>query len=214
MVRRMNLLNEDQFVILERLKTNGPLSVDAITEWKKQPKTAIRRALLSLEKRGLIVRSLIKNKRGRPTLSFSLAPQSKQVFPSKEAEVLSELIKYMLKGGQRSVLESFFTAYWDQRYTRVMEKISEKKCRDLSARIEALKEVLNEDGFYARARLSKNKDQVTLRECHCPISAVAESVDIPCRLEARLISRVLNANCISAEPMNSKRNNCLFKFQK
>lgn len=47
----MDLLSEDQFRILERFKTHGTLSVDNITLWLRQPKTAVRRNLLSLEKK-------------------------------------------------------------------------------------------------------------------------------------------------------------------
>lgn len=210
----MNLLNKDQFKILERLKTNGTLSIDSITEQIKKPKTAVRRTLLALEKKVLVERVLTKNLRGRPTLCFKLSSQSGAVFPSKDAEVLSELIKYLLKNGQSSALENFFSEYWDQKYLRVMQKITLQKSQDLPARLNALKEVLNEDGFYARSTRSTKNNQITLRECHCPISAVASVVAIPCRLETKLISRVLETDCVSASPMNSKQKDCLFKIKK
>lgn len=209
----MNLLNEDQFRILERLKTHGTLSVDSITGWFKKPKTAVRRSLLDLEKKGLIERELIKSSRGRPLLGFKLRSESKVVFPTKEAEVLNELIKFLVQQGQRSLLESFFQEYWEKRYERVMEKISHRKCKDLSARLEALKEVLNEDGFYARSNLSKKDQQLTLRECHCPISAVASATNVPCDLESQLIARVLNLDCVSAEPMSGEQGECRFRFK-
>ncbi|NUN06873.1 MAG: DeoR family transcriptional regulator [Bdellovibrio sp.] len=209
----MNLLNEDQFRILERLKTHGTLSIDAITDWYNKPKTAVRRSLLDLEKKGLIERVLIKSARGRPLVAFRLGSEAKVVFPTKEAEVLNELIKFLVQQGQRPLLESFFQEYWEKRYERVMEKISRRKCKDLSARLEALKEVLNEDGFYARSNLSKKDKQLTMRECHCPISAVASATNVPCDLESQLISKVLNLDCISAEPMSGKQGECRFKFK-
>lgn len=209
----MNLLNEDQFHILERLKTHGTQSIDTITAWSKKPKTAVRRALLDLEKKGLIERTLAKATRGRPILCFKLSSQSKMIFPTKEAELLNELITFLVRDGQKSVLETFFQEYWENKYLRVMEKISQRKCKDLSARLEALKEVLNEDGFYARSNLSKKDDQITLRECHCPISAASSAVDIPCKLESQLISKVLNLNCISATPMSVEQRYCQFKLR-
>lgn len=209
-----NLLNEDQFKILERLKTHEALSVDAVTEWLRKPKTAVRRALLDMEKKDLIERDWARNPRGRPALRFKLSSGSRQLFPSMEAEVLHELIKYLTRNGSSSVLESFFHEYWEKKYERVMKKISSRKSRDLSARLEALKEVLNEDGFYARAQLSKKNDQVTLRECHCPIAAAASATDIPCHLEAQLISRVLNMDCVSVSPMNKEQTNCQFTLNK
>jgi predicted ArsR family transcriptional regulator len=210
----MNLINGDQFKIIERLKTQGIQSVDAITRWQKKPKTAVRRTLLSLEKRGIVERLLKKTERGRPVLCYKLSAESKAFFPSKEAEVLNELIEYLLKLGHTSILEDFFSKYWDQRYELVMKRLSERKCQDLSTRLEVLKGVLNEDGFYARSSLNKNNDQITLRECHCPIAAVATAINIPCRLEAKLISRVLNADCTSASPMSAQQNSCVFTFKK
>ncbi len=68
----MNLINGDQFKILERLKTQGIQSVDAITQWQKKPKTAVRRTLLGLEKKGVIERLLQKSERGRPVLCYKL----------------------------------------------------------------------------------------------------------------------------------------------
>jgi predicted ArsR family transcriptional regulator len=210
----MNLINGDQFKILERLKTQGIQSVDAITQWQKKPKTAVRRTLLGLEKKGVIERLLQKSERGRPVLCYKLSPGSKAFFPSKESEVLNELIQYLMKLGHNSILEDFFSKYWDQRYELVMKRLSERKCQDLSTRLEVLKSVLNEDGFYARSNINKKNDQITLRECHCPIAAVATAVNIPCRLEAKLISRVLNADCTSASPMSAQQKSCVFTFKK
>jgi predicted ArsR family transcriptional regulator len=143
-----------------------------------------------------------------------LGTQSKHLFPSKEAELLNELIGYLNQQGHTLILEKFFHEYWDKRYARVMKKVSSRKCRDLNTRLEALKEVLNEDGFYARSNLSKKDNQVILRECHCPLSAAAAVTDIPCRLEAQLISRVLNMECVSAVPMNSEQDDCRFELKK
>lgn len=210
----MKLLNEDQIQIVERLKTHGMQSVDALTKWQKKPKTAVRRTLLALENKGILSRVLKKSERGRPVLFFELAPASKTLFPSKEAEILSELIQYLVKQGHTSVLEKFFSDYWDHRYDLVMERLEKRKCRDLNTRLEVLKGVLNEEGFYARSNLSKKNDQITLRECHCPLTAVSKVVDIPCRMEAKLISRVLNADCTDSSPRNEEQKECVFKFKK
>lgn len=210
----MDLINGDQFEILERLKTQGIQSVDAITQWQQKPKTAIRRTLLALEKKGVIERLLQKSERGRPVLCYKLSPDSKALFPSKESEVLSQLIQYLLKLGHSSILEAFFSKYWDQRYDLVMKRLSKRKCQDLATRLEVLKSVLNEDGFYAQSKIDKRSDLITLTECHCPIAAVATVINIPCRLEAKLISRVLNADCTSVRPISAQQKNCVFTFKK
>lgn len=206
----MRLFNTDQTEIIQLLKTQKVISVDTFTQKLRKPKTAIRRTLLALEVRGLVERVWIKAKRGRPSLSFRLSSNSNVLFPSKEAELLSELIKFLGHAGQGDLLEAFFLKYWEDRYNRVLEKLERHKCRDLSTRLMVLKEVLSEDGFYPRSNLSRKNDQVTLRECHCPISAVAAVTDLPCRLEAQLISKVLNGELVSAVPMSSKQEDCRF----
>lgn len=205
--------NEDHFQILERLKTQGTQSIDALTQWQKKPKTAVRRALLDLEKKGAVERTFEKSERGRPILSFKLTTASKVYFPTKEADVLSELVQYIVNSGQNSLLEDFFKKYWDEKYDRVMTRLSAQKNQDTNSRLNVLKTVLNEDGFYARSSLSKKDNQITFRECHCPIAAVASVVNTPCRLEAQLISRVLQADCTSASPMSAQQTNCVFTFK-
>lgn len=208
----MQILGKEEFRILERLKIRGPLSIDDLTLWLKKPKTAVRRVLLDLEEKQLLERNSVNLGRGRPIVQFQLGPKANAYFPSQEAAVLSELLQHLVDHGQRQLLEEFFRQFWERKFERVMSKLATRKSRDLKDRIAALHEVLGEDGFYAHSKHLKSTGGMQLRESHCPIAAVASVIDIPCRLEAELISRVLKMDCSMAEPMNARQKDCVFEF--
>lgn len=189
----MKLLSDSQHEILELLKRSGPTSVDAITEELGLVKTAARRSLLALERRGFLKREWMPARRGRPKLAFAVTPETDKLFPSKEAELLERLIQYLRDKGLENVIESFFRAYWEEKYERIMRKLNARKNQDLGSRMEILVSVLEDDGFFPRAELNKKSATAALQECHCPISAAARITDIPCRMESRFIAKVLNA---------------------
>lgn len=189
----MKLFSKRQQQILDLLKRNGRMSVDQVTAELDGVKTAARRALLSLERRDILTREWIPTPRGRPQLAFSLRSESGQLFSSKEAELLEGLIRFLRKVGLEKVIEDFFADYWDEKYAEVMKRLKSRRSHDLGTRMEILVSVLEDEGFYPRAELNKEKGLANLKECHCPISSVAKTTSIPCKMESRFIAKVLNA---------------------
>lgn len=201
--------NKTQMKVLEALKNKGECSLDQLVEALKEHKTSIRRALESLSSQGLIEKSFIQKGRGRPALVVELTSESEKFFPSRESEILSGLIRYLMDQGHESLIQSYFEGYWEQKYQRVLKKMESQNEDTTQKRLSALKSVLKEDGFYPQARIQKN--QVTVKECHCPLAAVAREVSIPCQLEAKLIAKVLKAKKVKVSPMGLERRECLFE---
>ncbi len=189
----MKLLSELQDKILTQLKRRGPLSVDQVTSALGVAKTAARRNLLALEKRGLIEKKFLALGRGRPRLVFRLTPKSNRLFPSKEAEILSSLLEFLIEAGHETLVDKFFEKYWEKRFEAIQERLAKKGKSDFETRLEVLKEELEKEGFMPRSRVTKRGSELCLQQCHCPIEAAARINRNPCRLEKRLISRVLNA---------------------
>ncbi len=200
----MKLLNDNQQRIIELLKVHDCLTVNQFTQRMKPVKTAVRRNLLSLEARRIIERDWMPSSRGRPQLAFRLTSKSNVFFPNKESELLTELIKFLQNSGNNILVDSFFKEYWDKRYQQVLEKLKSKKVQDISARLDALKEVLEDEGFRPRSSLSTAKSEIRLKECHCPIAGVTQMTDLPCHLERRLIERVLNLHTEMTKPCEFK----------
>lgn len=208
----MKLLSDQQDKILAQLKKKGSLSVDDLTSALRFAKTAVRRALLSLEKRGLVARSFQPSERGRPRLVFQLTSAAGRLFPSKEAELLSSLLKFLIESGQEQIVNDFFEKYWQQRFESIQKRLIKKGKDDFETRLEALKDELENEGFMPRSRLSRHDSQVSLQECHCPIEAAARITEKPCQLEQRLISRVLNSPMGSASIRKEPLGVCEFKL--
>lgn len=208
----MKLLSDQQDKILSQLKKKGPLSVDDLTSALRLAKTAVRRALLSMEKRGLVVRSFHSSERGRPRLVFQLTSTAGRLFPSKEAELLSSLLKFLIDSGHEQIVNSFFENYWQQRFDSIQKRLIKKGKDDFATRLEALKDELEKEGFMPRSQVSRHGSQVSLQECHCPIEAAASVTGKPCQLEQRLISRVLNSPVGSAKIRKEPHETCEFKL--
>ncbi len=189
----MDLFTAAQVKILRLLQKQNPLTADQICTELGLAKTAARRTLLILERRGLLSRQWQPAARGRPKLAFQLAKASDKIFRSKESELLEGLILHLINSGQRRLVEDYFKQYWNEKYEKVRAQISARKSRDFSSRLEILLSALEDEGFSPRATLEKRSGTVSLKECHCPISAAANNTDIPCRMEARFIQKVLNA---------------------
>ena len=206
----MKLLSDVQDQILTRLKKQGPLTVDELAARLGVAKTAARRNLLSMEKRGLIERAFRNTARGRPCLTFRLAPSASRLFPSKEAELLNSLLQFLTDSGNDSLIDRFFEEYWEKRYRAIQARLAKKKHNTFENRLEALKDELEKEGFMPRSSLSRNGTQISLHECHCPIEAAATITRKPCQLEQRLISRVLNAPVSSTTVRNEHHGTCEF----
>lgn len=196
----MKLLTETQNEIVDLLKLNGRMSVDQITQKLRESKTAVRRNLLSLERRRVLESEWIPVARGRPQLGFRLTDQATQLFPSKEAELLEGLIRFLKDNGKISLVEQFFEAYWEERYQKVLKKMAQRKSKDFTNRLEALTDVLEDEGFFPRATIDKKNSEMKLVECHCPIAAAARTTSLPCEMEKRLIDKVLRCSSESPNP--------------
>ncbi|MCM2282396.1 MAG: DeoR family transcriptional regulator [Bdellovibrionaceae bacterium] len=208
----MKLLSEKQSQIVELLKRHSKLSVDDIVEAVGDAKTAVRRQLLLLERRGLLQREYRAAERGRPSLVFTLTADSKQLFPSKEVELLSELMGFLVRDGHEELLERFFDRYWQKRLDQVVKEIKSRGRSDLDTRLEVLKEMLEREGFVPTVRFEKKGRELLLRECHCPIEAAVRTSKLPCQLERRLIAKVLNAPIDSISMRADPSNGCEFRL--
>lgn len=197
---------------MTQLKKKGSLSVDDLTSTLGFAKTAVRRSLLSMERRGLVARSFQPSERGRPRLVFQLTSAAGRLFPSKEAELLSSLLKFLIDSGHEQIVDNFFEKYWQQRFDAIQKRLIKKGKDDFETRLEALKDELEKEGFMPRSRVSRHGSQVTLQECHCPIEAAASITGKPCQLEQRLISRVLNSPVGGAAIRKEPHGSCEFNL--
>lgn len=206
----MKLLSNSQSHIVSLLKAKGVLSVNELTSALGTAKTAVRRNLLSLERRDLVERVYKPAKRGRPSLAFRLTSAANKLFPSKEAELLSSLLDFLIGFGHEKIVNEFFESYWQKRYDEIQKQLQKKGKDDLQTRLSVLKAVLEKEGFMPQSRFAQKGSQLSLQECHCPLEAAATVTSMPCKLEQRLISRVLNAPVKATTLRGEAQNACEF----
>lgn len=109
-------------------------------------------------------------------------------------------------------MERFFEHYWEKRIDAVLSRLKKKGRLDLDARLAILKETLENEGFMPRFSFKRKGQELTLHECHCPLEAVARVTDIPCRLEKRLIEKVLNTPIDQMSIRSPSQSHCEFKL--
>lgn len=210
----MNLLSDIKHKVLEIIKTHQNISIDKITSLSGLSKTSIRRHLISLERKKLIERNYIPSARGRPILSFKLTRNAYVLFPSQNAELLNQLLQYLIERNQHELLKDFFEKYWNSRLLKFSETLKSKKRDDQNTRLEVIKSLLEEEGFNPHIRKDRVSGQLHLQERHCPFESVVQVTRLPCKLEQNFISKALkiNVNTVSLRPSGDE--NCDFELPK
>lgn len=173
--------------LLDLIKRHGELSVDDATRKLKLAKTTVRQHLLHLEKQGMIRRKSRSAGQGRPSLLFEIAEAGRKLFPSQESALLRELIDYLNASGQGTAVQDFFEKFWDKRrdqFLKILSTLGPRK-NETEARLEALKALLEAEGFMPRFERVGNR--ISVRECNCPFAEAIRATQLPCKLESEFI---------------------------
>lgn len=186
------LLKETKTKLVDLLKSQGELSIDEITEKLALAKTTIRRHLIILERQGLIQRSNRIVSAGRPQLVYRLTENAIPLFPSKESDLLRDLLAQLISDGKGEWVDRFFRNYWQQRHMNFQERLRKSSDQSPQAAAKILLAMLEEDGFMPE--ILKEGDHTIVRECNCPFSETVKVTRIPCQLEAEFLQAALRAN--------------------
>lgn len=180
--------------LLDLIKRKGVLSLEEATDALKLAKATLRQHMLVMESRGLVRRRYERTGQGRPKVVFELAVGGKQLYPTQEPTLLRELLEFLKASGQHSAIEGFFEKYWEKRknqFQTIFDSLP-KKQKDLERRLEALRILLESEGFMPQ--IKRTGTRFTVRECHCPYPEAIRATELPCRLESRFIRWALNTS--------------------
>src|SRR5699024_3447731 len=117
------------------------LSIDEATKQTDLAKTTLREHFLQLERDRYIQRDYIRNGPGRPKLQYRLTLEGERLFPSSEAALIKELIKYLKSRGEEDTLEDFFRVFWEERLEKAQHQMTKASKQDKKSRIEALSQM-------------------------------------------------------------------------
>ena len=165
--------------LLQIIKRRGSLSVDEAMEALDMARTTVREHLLQLKEKGLVEQSVEREGRGRPRHRYAMSRRAKMLFPSRDGELMGELIQYLRDQGAEDLVETFFETYWDARTAAVKDELQEADTLD--DQLTVLRQILEAEGFMPDVH--REEGQVTVRECNCPFPESVKHTDAPCRLE-------------------------------
>lgn len=177
--------------LLELIKRNGTLSVDEAVEKTDLAKTTLREHFLQMERDGTIQRSYMRSGPGRPSLLYKLTGDGHNHFPSHESKMMGELLKFLKKNGEESLMEGFFKQFWEKRFKKAKRLMKEAEQEEDGAPIGALIKMLREEGFMPEYNEEK-EGILCVKECNCPFREVVKVTTLPCRLEAEFYQKLFD----------------------
>lgn len=173
---------------MDLIKSEGETSPEIAALRLGLAKTTIRQHLLTLEHQGLIRRRFERAGQGRPKIVFQLASQAQRLYPTQEPELLKALLEYLKATKNQKIIKAFFDHYWKGRegkFESILASLRGAKPVGIEMRLQALKTLLESEGFMPKVELSGNVVQV--RECNCPLRETISATQYPCKLELDFI---------------------------
>ncbi len=175
--------------LLQIIKRRGSLSVDQAMEALDMARTTVREHLLQLKEKGLVEQSAEREGRGRPRHRYAMSRRAKVLFPSRDGELMGELIQHLRAEGAEALIEDFFETYWDSRTAAVKSKLQDAD--SLDDQLSVLRNILEAEGFMPNVHRAEGR--ITVRECNCPFPESVKQTDAPCRLEEKFYETLFEA---------------------
>jgi len=170
-------------------------SVDELSSQLGISSTAVRQHLAILERDGLVARTPVHEKVGRPKLFYSLSVEGEEYFPKAYYKVLTWIIADILAREGPEDVRAMMGRLGVQHAAKFKWRVGH------DGNVHELMVVLNEMGWYAE--LTSENGHTILKEYNCLLYKVAmEFGDIVCAfnekfIETLLDTRVAMTNCIA-----------------
>jgi predicted ArsR family transcriptional regulator len=177
--------------LLQIIKRRGSLSVDEAMDALGMARTTVRDHLLQLREKGLLNRTVEREGRGRPSHRYQMSRRAKMLFPSRDGELMGQLLQYLRDHGAADLVEAFFEEYWDARTRAVKQRLHGEASNELDDQLEVLRAILEEEGFMPE--IDCEGERITVRECNCPFPESVKQTKIPCRLERQFFETIFEA---------------------
>jgi len=202
-------LGETPRALLGLLKRRGPATLVELESAAGLARESLRDHLRSLAAAGLVERAGVRRGgRGRPAVLYRLSTRADRLFPERGAELLGELVSYLLAGGHGAALEAFFEARARDKRARLEARLAGLEG---AARVRALAAALDAEGFVAEAEVTRD-GRARLRLCHCPVRGLVERSQLPCRAELALVGELLGTPLRRESFMPEGGATCTYSF--
>lgn len=212
---KKSLLSDAKAALIDMMKIEGEISVDDAVDELGLAKTTIRQHLQLLEQYGLVKRRQQRQGRGRPRIMYSLTEEAGEFYPSLEAELLQELVEYLIRQGNLGLVDDFFRQRWRTDSERLQAQ-AEAAGGGWRARMDALGAFLSERGFLPEidGHTEGQTDGDQLKVCNCPYRPAVSATRLPCRLELQMFEQVSGRSVERTEYILDGDPCCVYQFGK
>ena len=162
-------------------------SVDELSTKLGISSTATRQHLAILERDGLIKRTLVKEKMGRPKIFYSLTERAEAFFPKAYSEFFKWIIQDIIEREGVEMVRKLMARLGSEQASYYKGKLKR------NGNVESVVELLNELGSFAV--LEREDGQIIIKEYNCLIYEIAmEFGEDMCEFDRNFIGGLLNSS--------------------
>lgn len=181
---------------------DGPITVACLAERLGVTTAAVRRHLDAMLAGGVVETREIaavgagRRGRGRPARAFVLTEAGHASLSSDYDDLAVQALRFLADEHGRSAVEQFAARRFADLERRVAPAV-ERAGHDRQARVRALADALNDEGYAASTRpVATGTPQQAVQLCqgHCPVQHAAEEFPELCEAEAGAFSRLLGVD--------------------
>lgn len=159
-------------------------TVDDLAKELDLTDNAVRAHLTTLERDGFVIQRGLRRGSGKPSFVYELTPEAEYLFPKSYGQVLDQLLEMLDERMTDEELDDLLRA--------VGQRMAAKRnlpTGDLSVRLEAAVEVLNELG--GMAELEIGEEAFCIRGYSCPLAAAVPGHPQVCHLAETLLTELV-----------------------
>jgi predicted ArsR family transcriptional regulator len=183
-------MNQTRQQILRRLKEQGRMTAAQLAKALGLTPVTVRYHLNILQRQGLVDAQVERRGVGRPRLVFFLREEALSQFPQGYHRLAARLLNELKSRLPEEEIHRLFIAMAQEIAVEHGEQV--RACRTLEAKLEALVELLGEEGFLARWERLGN--ELRLHQYNCPYNYVVHHHPEVCDLDRALIALTLEAD--------------------
>lgn len=195
--------------LLEFLRRKGPASAEIIAAELGVTPNAVRQHLTNLERDGLVTSAAVHNKRGRPSLEFSLTDRADGVFPKRYGQLATMVLTELQSMSGPDVLDDLFRRV-AQRYSVTMRKGMEGL--DFEEKLDRLLGWINRAGTLAEAEETEDGIRVSIH--NCPFRNTALKYPQVCTITPHLMVELLDVEVSQTSSIHRQDPYCSFVIRR
>ncbi len=199
-----------QIVYLLRKSEDG-MTVDELCRSLGVTAMAVHRPIAALESQGMVRSEFVRQpKRGRPVRVFKLTESADDMFPKSYGRLLMDFLQELgARDGMRRIRKLFEARF----KTDLQSNRNRMKGKNLSARVQILSQILNENDYMTEQE-RVNKKQFVIKLLNCPISKVAKEYPDACSCEQNFLSELLDAKVTRDHHILNGQNYCSYVIRR